>query len=60
VGGQVGPNLTDDPIAGHEDRLSAFLQQPPPQMSFVKHLHLTKQQIADLSAFTRSSLKPGK
>ncbi|GAC1329291.1 MAG: hypothetical protein NVS2B16_22220 [Chloroflexota bacterium] len=60
VGGKEGPELTHDPIATNYQQLSGWLANPPPQMSFVKNLHLTPQQIADISAFTDSSYKPKK
>lgn len=58
VGGKEGPELTHDPIAGDDAQLSAWLANPPPQMSFVKGLHITPQQIADISAFTGSTYRP--
>lgn len=60
TGGHVGPNLTGDGIATQPAQLKEFLSDPPDIMSFVRGLHLTDQQIADISAFTASGLKPKK
>lgn len=60
TGGQVGPDLSGDGIASQPQQLKAFLADPPEVMSFVKGLHLTDQQIADISAFAASGLKPKK
>lgn len=58
VGGNEGPELTHDPIATDYGQLKAWLANPPPQMAYVKKLHLTPQQIADISAFAGSDKKP--
>lgn len=58
VGGTDSPDLTNDPTATNFDMLKSEIDVPPPEMSYVTKLHLTDQQIYDLSTFAASSLKP--
>jgi mono/diheme cytochrome c family protein len=58
VGGTNAQNLTNDPTATSYDLLKAELDTPPPAMSYVTGLHLSKKQIQNLSKFFGSSLKP--
>jgi mono/diheme cytochrome c family protein len=58
VGGTDSPDLTHDPAATNYDLMKSELEIPPKAMAYVTKLHLTPQQIAALSAFADSSLKP--
>jgi len=58
IGGNKAPELTQNPIATDFNQLRAWLADPPAQMQYVKKLHLTDKQIANISAFTGSKLKP--
>jgi mono/diheme cytochrome c family protein len=58
VGGEVGPELTHNPAATDYASLKSTLHDPPSPMAFVKDLHLTDKQIADISTFADSNLSP--
>lgn len=59
-GGTIGRDLTHSPTMTFDAwRALARNPQQPPGMAYVPGLHLTDQQIRDMSAFADSSLTPG-